>query len=38
MNEPDQAKPVHSELDHAEPNQGLHHQIAMYRWKWEQSL
>lgn len=28
--ESDHAKPVHSELDHAEPNQGLNRQILMW--------
>jgi hypothetical protein len=34
----DPATPDCSELDHVETNQGLHHQIAMCRWKIEQSL
>ena len=32
------AKPDHSELEHVESNQGLHHQIIMWRHTWEHSV
>ena len=37
-NDVDSAKPDHSELDHAEPNQGPHLQIIMFKQKREQSM
>ena len=37
-NEADSAKLDHSELDHAEPNQGLHLEIIMCKQKREQSM
>jgi len=36
--EADRAKPDCSELDHAEPNQGLHLEIIMCKQKREQSM
>jgi hypothetical protein len=35
---PDHAKLACSELDHMEPNQGLRHQIVIYKQKGEHSM